>query len=157
GYTHRFAHYFEPSSFTLAASFDIGKCFDVSADITYSLWSEAQSTNRNQWSSPGFQAPIWGNTVTPAFGARLHVSHALAILAGYRFQRSPLDNAGGPTNLLDNDKHTIATGFDLGFGRAHVIVGATYTLLETRSETKIFDRFTSDAAWMSNAGYPSYA
>lgn len=156
GYTHRFAHYFEPSSVTLAASLDLGKRLDVSADVTYSLWSEAQSTNRNQWSSTGFKAPIWGNTVTPAFGARFRVSPALALMGGYRYQRSPLDNAGGPSNLLDTDKHVISAGLDLGVGATHLVVGTSYTLLDARKETKDFTRFQSDAAWMANPGYPEY-
>lgn len=156
GYTHRFAHYFEPSSFTLAASMDFGKRFDASIDLTYSLWSEAQSTNRNQWTAGDFKAPLWGNTLTPAFGMRFHANRFLSLMGGYRYQRSPLDNAGGPTNLLDTDKHTISAGFELGFGPAKLILGTSTTLLPSRTETKDFRRFTSDAALLSNAGYPSY-
>lgn len=151
GYTHRFAHYFEPSQFTLAAHVDIGHGFDVSADFTYALWSEAQSTNRNQ-----FGVPIWGNTLTPAFGAKYRIG-PLALMGGYRFQKSPLDNFGGPSNLLDCDRHVASFGFDLGLWQWHVVAAASTQFLVERTETKNFMLFPSDKAWMQNPGYPSYS
>lgn len=159
GYTHRFAHYFEPSQVTLAAHVDVGHGLDVSADFTYALWSEAQSTNRNQ-----FGAGRWGNTLTPAFGVQYRALPALALMSGYRFQRSPLDNLGGPSNLLDCDRHIVSAGFDVGIGKLigttfdpHVVASAASMLLVERTETKDYRLFPSDKAWQSNAGYPSYS
>jgi len=157
GYTHHFAHYFEPSQFTLAAGVDLGKYFDCSADFTYALWSEAQTTNRNSFTASGFTAPLWGNTLTPAFGARLKPFSWFSILAGYRYQRSPLDNASGPTNLLDNDKHTISSGMEIGPPVLRLSVGMGFTILDPRMETKDFRRFPSHEAFVQNPGYPFYS
>jgi long-chain fatty acid transport protein len=158
GYTHRFAHYFEPSQVTVAGAVDLGAGFDVSVDLTYALWSEAQSTNRNQ-----FGGAIWGNTLTPAVGLQWRMSPALGLMAGYRFQRSPLSNFGGPTNLLDCDRHVLSAGFDVGIGKLlgttfdpRLVASASSMLLVERTERKEFQFFPSDRAWMSNAGYPSY-
>lgn len=159
GYSSHFAHYFEPSELTVAASVDVGARLDLSADLTYARWSEALSNNLNFW-GPG----RWGDTVTPAFGARLRATPALTLMAGYRFQKSPVDNFGGPSNMLDCDRHVASMGFDLHLGRlvsrpsldAHVTAGLQYTLLMDRTEVKDYRRFASDAAWTSNPGYPSY-
>lgn len=157
GYTHRFAHYFEPSELTVAASVAFCECFDVSADLTFNRWSEAYSTNRNQF--PSLQ---WGDTWTPAFGARYH-DGAYSVMAGYRFQKSPLDDAGGPANLLDNDRHVISWGGEVDLSQiwpsidARITGSLAYMLLVERTETKRFDLFQSDQAWQSNAGYPSYS
>jgi hypothetical protein len=159
GYTHRFAHYFEPTQVTLAASADLGPDFDVSFDLTYARWSEAVSTNHNAQG-----AGIWGDTWTPAAGARFKATNAFSLSAGYRFQKSPLDNFGGPTNLLDNDRHVVAMGGEAHLGRlfsdesldASLSVGLEHILLVERTETKDYRRFASDRAWQENPGYPSY-
>jgi len=159
GYSSHFAHYFEPTEVTLAMAFDVTPRLDVSADLTYSLWSEALSNNLNFW-GPG----RWGDTLTPAFGASFRATQALSLMAGYRYQRSPLDNFGGPSNMLDCDRHVASTGFDLHLGRlvrkpdfdAHLTLGLQYTALVDRTEVKDYRRFTSDQAWTSNPGYPSY-
>ncbi len=154
GYTHHYAHYFEPSEVTVAASADLMRGLDVSFDLTYNRWRDALSTNRNDLSG----AAIWGDTWTPAFGVRYRPAPILALMTGYRFQKSPLDNFGGPTNLLDADRHVVGLGFELSLGSvARAIVGVQYTSLVTRSETKDSRRFQSDAALVKNAGYPSYA
>lgn len=152
GYTHHYAHYFEPSEVTVGASFDVTRWLDVSADLTWSRWSEALSTNRNDLSG----SAIWGDTWTPAFGARVRPVGAFAIMAGYRFQKSPLDNFGGPTNLLDADRHVIGLGLELTLTQnARVTIGTQATSLVTRTETKDARLFSSDAALQQNAGYPS--
>ena len=157
GYTHRFAHYFEPSELTLAASVDICHCLDFSADLTFNRWSEAYSTNRNNFSSLQ-----WGDTWTPAFGARYH-DGPYSIMTGYRFQKSPLDNFGGPSNLLDNDRHVLSLGGEVNLNDfwpsidAKITASLAYVLLVERSETKNFELFQNDTALQSNAGYPSYS
>ncbi len=158
GYSHRFSHYFEPTEVTAAVSADLGAGIDVSADLTYNRWSEALTTNRNF-----FGDGIWGDTVTPAFGAHWQVVPSFALMAGYRFQKSPLDNFGGQTNLLDNDRHAASTGFELDLAKltpaldARLTIGLEYVLLVERSDSKDFRRFPSDGALLSNPGYPSYS
>ncbi len=159
GYSHHFSHYFEPSEMTLAVGVDAGAGVDLSADLTYGLWSEALSTNRNF-----FGEGNWGNTLTPAFGARWRATPAFALMAGYRFQRSPVDNFGGPSNLLDADRHVGSLGFQLDLGKAfhwpsidaRVTAALMDIVLVEQSETKDFRRFPSDTALMKNPGYPSY-
>lgn len=159
GYTHHFAHYFEPTAIVFGASVDVGRA-TFSADLTMSRWSDALSTNRNSFGSGRF-----GDTLTPAFGAELRATPALALLGGYRYQRSPLMNFGGPTNLLDTDRHVASLGFELSLGAlarvpsldAKLILSLAYTALVDRTETKDFRRFASDVALLNNAGYPSYA
>ena len=112
GYPTHFAHYYEPLEITLAASVDLGKTIDVSADVTYNRWSDALSTNLNFWGGGR-----WGDTVTPAFGVRWQAAPPLAVMAGYRFQKSPIDNFGGPSNLLDCDRHVESVGLDLHLGK----------------------------------------
>jgi long-subunit fatty acid transport protein len=166
GYNFRFAHYFEPTELTAAVGADVGGGVDISADLTYARWSDALSTNRNTFGcglTPCDGAsPIWGDTWTPAFGVRWRATRAFALMAGYRYQKSPIDNFGGPSNLLDNDRHVPSTGFELDLSKlvpsldARIKVGLQYVLLVNRYETKEYQRFSSDAAWQSNPGYPSY-
>ncbi len=160
GYSHHFAHYFEPTQVTLAVSGDLSDTVDVSADLTWAKWSEALSTNRNFWGDGS-----WGDTWTPAFGARWKATPALALLGGYRFQKSPLGNFGGPSNLIDNDRHLISMGLELDLGKllrspsidARVNWGLQHVILVDRTETKDFRRFADDDAWRANPGYPSYS
>jgi long-subunit fatty acid transport protein len=157
GYDFRFAHYFEPTELTAAVSADVVRGVDVSADLTYGRWSDALSTNRNFYGCGATPcdgpSPIWGDTWTPAF----------ALMAGYRFQKSPLDNFGGPSNLLDNDRHVPSTGFEIDLSKlvpwldARIKVGLQYVVLVDRTETKDFQLFPSDAAFKGNPGYPSYS
>ncbi len=159
GYTSHFAHYYEPLQLTLAASFDVTRDFDVSADVTYARWSDALSNNLNFW-GPG----RWGDTIVPAFGARWRATSALSFMAGYRYQRSPVDNFGGPSNLLDCDRHVESLGLDVHLGKlvhqpsfdVHFTGGLQYTVLVDRTETKDARLFPSNALWQSNPGYPSY-
>ncbi|MBK7581949.1 MAG: outer membrane protein transport protein [Myxococcales bacterium] len=158
GYTHRFAHYFEPSQLTLALGADLSDSVDVSVDVTYAAWSQALSTNHN-----AFNSPVWGDTVTPAAGARWRANQALSLLGGYRFQKSPLGNFGGPSNLLDNDRHVVSVGLESELSNwLHPSLGATATLaleeilLVSRSETKDYRRFQSDSQLQKNPGYPGY-
>lgn len=158
GYSHYFAHYFEPTALVFGASVDAGR-LTLSGDVTVSRWSGALSTNRN-----GFGAGRWGDTLTPAVGAELRATRALSILGGYRYQRSPVQNFGGPTNLLDCDRHVGSLGVELALGPlvgsrsidARVTLALAYTVLAEQTETKDFRRFTSDDAMLKNPGYPSF-
>ena len=159
GYTHHFAHYFEPSEATAAVSADVGGGVDLSFDLTYARWSEALSTNLNF-----FGDGHWGDTWTPAFGARWRAHPGFALMAGYRFQKSPIDNVSGPNNLLDNDRHVLSLGFEMDFGKlfhtpsldARLTVGMAAISLVSRTETKDYRYFASDDAMTRNPGYPSY-
>ena len=146
-------------------SADVGR-FDVSANLTYARWSDALSTNRNFYGC-GLNpcdgtSPIWGDTWTPAFGVRWHATPAFSLMAGYRYQKSPLNNFGGPSNLLDNDRHVPSTGFQVDLSKlvswldARVTVGLQSVILVERTEVKEFQRFQSDTAFEQNPGYPSY-
>ncbi len=154
GYTHHYAHFFEPSEVSMAVGYDLTSALDVSCDLTWNRWSEALGTNRNDLTG----SAIWGDTWTPAVGARLRPATMLAIMAGYRFQRSPLDNFGGPSNLLDADRHVVGLGFELNLGgHARATFGLQSTSLVTRTETKDARLFTSDATLHKNAAYPAYS
>jgi long-subunit fatty acid transport protein len=158
GYTHRFAHYFEPTQVTLGVSADISPQVDVSLDLTYARWSEAVSTNHNFFYRAEGDGGVWGDTVIPALGLRWRALSALSLFLGYRFQKSPVDNFGGQTNLLDNDRHVIGTGLELSIGKhASVTFALNHILLVDRTETKDYRRFPSDEAWRENPGYPSYS
>jgi len=159
GYSHHFAHYFEPSQVTAAVRADVADGVDVSLDVTWARWSRALSTNRNSLSSGG-----WGDTLTPALGTRFRAAPGFSLLAGYRFQKSPVDNFGGPTNLLDNDRHILSLGLEGELSEwvspsldAAVTLAFQEILLVERTETKDYRRFPSDAAWQKNPGYPSYS
>lgn len=159
GYNHRFAHYYEPSQATAAASATVAEDLELSFDLTFSDWSRGLSTNHDSFGSGRF-----GDTWTPALGASWQALPALRLLGGYRFVRSPIDNLGGPTNLLDNDRHVPSIGAELHLGRllgareldASVGWALAYHVLVTRDEHKDFRRFENDADLESNPGYPGY-
>jgi len=158
GYSSHYAHYFEPTEVTFALGADLGAGVDVSSDLTYGHWKSALSTNRNF-----FGDSIWGDTWTPAFGVRWRAAPVVALMAGYRYQKSPIDNFGGPSNLLDNDRHVPSTGVEIDLSKvvpaldARLTIGLAEVLLVERTETKDFRRFPSDAALVGNPGYPSYS
>jgi long-subunit fatty acid transport protein len=159
GYSHHYAHYYEPWQVTLAVSVDLGLGLDASADLTFNRWSSGISTNWNQWGEGH-----WGDTWTPAAGLRWRVNRPFTVMAGYRFVPSPLDNFGGSNNLLDNDKHIASTGMEFHLGslfsvpemNLSLISAMQYAVLVERTEQKDFRRFPSDEAWMTNPGYPAY-
>lgn len=160
GYSHHFSHYFEPSEVTMALGVDVTRALDVSFDLTWGHWSEGVSTNFNTFASTS-----WGDTWTPALGARYRVAPPLALMAGYRFQKSPVQNFGGPSNLVDSDRHVPSVGLELDLGKlfhtpsldARVTLGLQYVALTGGTETKDFRLFSSDSALSSNPGYPSYS
>lgn len=159
GYTHRFAHYFEPSTLTFGVKAGLGAAVDASLDVAWARWGEALSTNQN-----AFASPVYGDTWTPAAGARFRVSDALTTALGYRFQKSPVGNFGGPSNVLDNDRHVASLGLESELSRwlspkvdARLSLAVQEIILVERSETKDFRRFASDEALEKNPGYPGYS
>jgi hypothetical protein len=157
GYTHRYAHYYEPSAVTLAAAWNVAQRLDLSVDVAWEHWSAALTTNRDFYGDG-----IWGDVFTVATGARIAAARGLALSVGYRYRPSPIDPLGGPSNVLDSDRHTAALGFELDLGAftrafdARITCALAPTWLVTRSETKDFRRFGSDDAWQKNPGYPGY-
>lgn len=159
GYGHRFTHYFEPSSFTAAVSADLAPGLEVSVDVTLHRYGDATTTNMDFF-GPG----RFGDTLSPAAGVSYRTSAATSLLLGYRFAPSPVDNLGGPTNLLDNDRHNIGLGSELRLAPllgapaldAKLVFGVQHQVFVERSEHKDFRRFTDDEALEGNPGYPSY-
>ncbi|MCC6214824.1 MAG: outer membrane protein transport protein [Polyangiaceae bacterium] len=159
GYSHHYAHYFEPSSVQGGVALRLGAATEASLDTTWARWSEALSTNRDDW-GPG----RWGDTLTLAAGASHRVSAAIGLAAGYRYVPSPVGNFGGPTNFLDNDRHVFSLGGEVALSRpvraesarASFVWALGWATLVPRAETKDFRRFTSDDALAANPGASGY-
>jgi hypothetical protein len=157
GYVHRFAHYFEPHTLVAAAAGRIGPVW-LSADVAYARWSEALTAN-HQALGPG----RFGDTITPSVGLSVAAGSRLELRAGYRFVRSPFDNFGGPTNLLDADQHVASLGGEARLGTVRA-AGVTFRLawavrtafLRERHEEKDPRRFASDRAFLANEGRAAY-
>jgi hypothetical protein len=155
GYVHRFAHYYQPLQIASAVSVRVTERVRASSDFTYGRWSDGLTTNHA--SLPG----RFGDTLTLALGVSWQAHSRLALLGGYRFQPSPFDNLGGPTNLLDNDQHVTSIGLDADVLR---VEGVTFALraamqvawLVGKDERKDPRRFESDRAVVTNPGYPGY-
>ncbi len=157
GYAHRFAHYFEPHTLALAVAGRLGPA-TFSADVAYARWSEALTTN-HQALGPG----RFGDTVTPSVGLSLSASARVELRAGYRFVRSPFDNLGGPTNLLDGDAHVASVGGEVALGgyrpagvAFRLAFAARSAFLVERGESKDPRRFPSDHAFLGNEGLRPY-
>jgi hypothetical protein len=159
GYAHRFAHYQQPHQVALGVGLAASPAVRLSVDLTWRNWSEGLSTYRNSF-GPG----RWGDTWSPACGLSWAVARGIGLLGGYRFEPSPLDNLGGPTNLLDNDRHVGSLGMTLAFAELLGDPDLGYRLswavqtswLVEREEVKDWRRFRSDEQMMANPGYPGY-
>jgi len=154
GYVHHFAHYFQPHQLTLGSFVDAGIA-TFSVDLQYNRWSRGLSRNHVELGAGRF-----GDTLTPSVGATVQVHPALQLLAGYRYERSPIDNVGGWTNLLDLDRHTASLGLELSLREwlgDHRIL-ATFQLIgmPEREERKDWRRFVSDFELERNPGHPGY-
>lgn len=157
GYVYRFQHYYRPHEVALSAAWDAGSELSVSAELTWAMWSRARSGTFEEL--PG----RFGDTLVPAVGARWTVHRGIDLLGGYRFVRSPFDNFGGPTNLLDNDRHEPSVGMELWL---EPLVGEELpfavswsfrlAVLHAREERKDWQRFASDEDLERNPGYPGY-
>ncbi len=156
GYTHRYAHYYEPASVTAAVAVALGERVDVSADVAWEHWGDALGTNRNFYGDG-----VWGDVFTFAMGARVRAARGLAINVGYKYRPTPIDPLGGPSNVIDADRHGAAFGFELDLGAftrsfdARIIAALAPTWLVAHTDAKDYRRFSSDEAWQKNPGYPS--
>jgi hypothetical protein len=158
GHVHHFAHYFSPHTVVLAVAARPHRAVTVSADLAWANWAAALTTNHAAL-GPG----RFGDTLIPAAGVSLRAAERLDLFAGYRFVRSPFDNLGGPTNLLDNDQHVASLGGRIALGtlaESSVAFALGYALrlavLVAREEEKDPRRFESDAAFLRNPGRAPY-
>ncbi len=158
GYVHRFAHYFEPHTVVASVAARPIEPLWLSVDVSYARWSDGLTTNHDTLGSGRF-----GDTFTPALGASLALRDEVQLRAGYRYQPSPFDNFGGPTNLLDADRHvaSLGAGVDLGTAEdAEVSFTLDWALraafLIEREEHKDPRRFDTDLNYLRNPGRAPY-
>ena len=159
GYNHHFAHYFQPHQVSLGVAGQLTHDVALSADLVYRRWETALTTNRNSYGEGYF-----GDTWTPAIGASWEVRGGIDLLGGFTFVRTPFDNFGGPSNLLDNNKSVFSLGMSFRLGQLlarhdldlSLHWAAQLAWLHEREEQKDFRRFASDAELEANPGYPGY-
>jgi len=158
GFIHRFTHVYRPHELAWSVAWRLHERVEVSAELTWALWSEAVSPT---WRSLEGR---FGDTLVPAGGVRISAHPGLDLMVGYRYARSPFNDFGGPTNLLSNDTHhigfgleadldTLVDGEDVPFT---VSLAGRLAVLEDREEIKNGRRFRSDAALAANPGSPGY-
>jgi hypothetical protein len=158
GFVHRFAHYFQPHQLTGAARLDLPRV-TLSVDVTWARWSKGLTANHEQLGAGRF-----GDIVIPSAAASVTIRPGLELLAGMRFAKSPITNAGGPTNNLHNDELSGSVGLALDLERMTSRADLPFRFtgafrmagLIANEEVKDFRRFPDDASWMSNPGYPGY-
>ena len=153
GYVYRFSHYYRPHEIALSAAWEPTPELSVSAELTWQMWSRAVGGYFDEL--PG----RYGDTLVPAVSGRYVVAPGLAVMGGYRYVRSPFDNLGGPTNLLDNDRHepSLGASFTPDGSPVTVSLAARVAVLVEREETKDWQRFESDEDLERNPGYPGYS
>lgn len=158
GFLHRFAHVVRPHALRWAAAYRVIDELEVSADLEWQLWSETVSGNN---------APLegrFGDTLVPALGVRVTPVAGIDVMAGYRYEPSPFQNFGGPTNLLAANRHLASLGLRVDL--EPLIEGETVPLsigiagrlafLETGTEEKNGRRFLTDDLFDANPGTPGY-
>lgn len=155
GFVHRFAHFYQPHQLTLGTALSLGEV-QLSADLTYARWAKGRTPNSRELGEGRF-----GDTLVPALGASWSRGPG-ALWLGYRYQRAHFTNAGGPTNLLENDQHVASVGGELFLGRwlarfpVRLRAAFQTIVLPEETETKDWRRFSSDALLERNAGFPGY-
>ncbi|MBZ0120786.1 MAG: hypothetical protein K8H88_27580, partial [Sandaracinaceae bacterium] len=157
GFVYRFAHIYRPHQLGLSAAWRPIPEIDVSADLTWALWSQAPSPTQADLGSR------FGDILVPMLGVRVTPVAWLSLMAGYRFDRAPYADLGGPTNLMTSDTHTATWGARIDLDALidadvpfTVGVAGRFAFLEDREEIKNGRRFPDDAAFMRNPGYPGY-
>ncbi len=151
GYAHRFSHYYEPTEVAFAGALQAAPGLRLSMDATWSRWSEGLTTN-HQRLGPG----RYGDTLVVAAGASADLGWGVAMM-GYRHMPSPFDNFGGPTNLMDNDRHVVSVGVQAPLAEGvRLLASASAQILPERVETKDWRRFESDEELRGNPGAEGY-
>ena len=157
GFVHRFSHVYRPHELVWGAAVRPVPELEISADLTWALWSEAVSPN---FATLGGR---FGDTLSPAVGVRVTPTLGMQVMAGYRYARAPLANLGGPTNLLINDTHHASAGLELDLDALSdeelpftVGLAGRLAIFEDATEEKNGRRFDSDSALLRNPGYPGY-
>ena len=153
GYVYRFSHYYRPHELALSAAWEPSRELSLSAELTWQMWSRAVGGTFDEL--PG----RFGDTLVPAVSGRVSVAPGVSVMGGYRYVRSPFDNLGGPTNLLDNDRHEPSVGASWMPEGSPITVSLAVrvAVLVARDETKDWQRFESDADLERNPGYPGYS
>ena len=158
GFTHHFTHGYRPHDLSWSAAYRPMPELEISAELTWALWSEALSPNFDRLQGR------FGDTLTPSVGVRATPLPGVMLMVGYRYVRAPFNNFGGPTNLLLSDRHVPSAAVSIDLDpftpdeEIPVRLGLAFRLgiLEDREEVKNGRRFRDDRALVSNPGYPGY-
>ncbi len=159
GFTHRFAHYYQPMEVAAGAAAGWPGLLMLSADVTWADWSDYLDSNHDDHGGELHNA-----TLTPRVGLALQATPTTELLAGYAYVPSPFDNGGGWTNFVDNDKHVVAIGGQVDLapwigwsGRAlRIALHAQLHLLRDRVEVKDWQSFANEAEAEANPGWPGW-
>jgi hypothetical protein len=157
GFLHRFLHVYRPHELSWSAAYAPIPELEISAEVTWAMWSQARTPN---WLNAGGR---FGDTVIPAIGVRATPHPGVDLLGGYRYSQRVYDDLGGPTNLLNNNAHSVGLGVALDLDRLiedevpfTVSLGGRLMILEDREEVKNGRRFENDRQLTTNPGYPGY-
>lgn len=103
--------YWQPDTYTLGTSVEIGKKTVVSFDVEYQEWSEYEHSVHMEANHKDI-LPDLDNIIVPKFGLQYQVSNPVTLLGGYYYQPSFIPNkaVSGDVNWLDNDKHVLSFG-----------------------------------------------
>lgn len=103
--------YWQPDTYTLGTSVDIGERAMVSFDLAYQEWSEYEVSIDMKANHQDI-LPDLNNIIVPKIGLQYRVSNPVTLLAGYYYQPSfiPGKAVSGDVNWLDNDKHVVSFG-----------------------------------------------
>lgn len=157
GFLHRFVHIYHPDELAWSAAYAPIEELEISAELTWALWSSAPSPT---WASLEGR---FGDVLIPSAGVRVNVHPGVGVLAGYRYVRRPFDDFGGPTNLLVADSHAASLGVEIDLDRLiedevpiTLTLAGRLAIFEDREEVKNGRRFPDDRALLENPGYPGY-
>ena len=120
-FSSRFIRYYIPNQVSAGAALLVdepwvGEDLTVTLDVTWMDWSGYMP----QLVTPvtlekGFFDPDLDDTVVPRVGLEWTVHRLLKVRGGYAYQPTPVPAYRGAFNLLDNDRHVVSTGFEVGF------------------------------------------
>ncbi len=125
-YPHNYVHYYTPDQLALGISYQLTNSLIITADITLMQWStylnyvnEIPQLPFNDVYLPriGVEKSIFkGSLVAGDFFENI------ILRAGYGYWRSPIPDQSETTNELDNDKHILSVGCELGLERVGKMV-----------------------------------